>query len=130
MVVHSELAQLYTTCTYLQRYAMTHHKPQQLIFDLKNNRYRYHQTEHTLAARVQFGCPSYVKGPPSNPTQLIRLPISFKNEMITFHSDGIIEPGTVYLTDHTQRHIYALSCAVAQVSYLRKYRYTDRWTAM
>ena len=130
MLVRNELEQLYTTCSYLQRCAMAHHKPQQLIFDVQNNRYRYHQTEHTLPARVRFGTSPGIKGPPSHPLQPIHHPISFKNNSITFHPDGVIEPGAVYITDAKQQHTYALSCAVAQVSYLRKYQYTGRWISL
>ncbi len=130
MIVRSELEQLYTTCSYLQRSAMAQNKPQQLIFDVPNNRYRYHTTEHTLAARVQFGSSLGAKGPPSSPTKSILNPISFPNSSITFHPDGVIEPGTVYLTDVKQQYSYALSCAVAQVSYLRKYQYTGRWISV
>ena len=130
MVLRNELEQLYTTCSYLQRSAIATNKKQQLTFDIPRNRYRYHQTEHALSTRIRFGTAAGVKGPPGDPKQLINNPISFKNNTITFHPDGVIEPGTVYITDSKQQYTYALSCAVAQVSYLRKYQYTGKWISV
>jgi prepilin-type N-terminal cleavage/methylation domain-containing protein len=130
IVIRSELEQLYTTCYYLQRCAMAHNKSEQLIFDIPHNRYRYHQTEHTLPAQICFGTSSGMKGPPSSPDHLVTNPISFKNNTIIFHPNGLIEPGTVYITDTKQRYSYALSSAVAQVSYLRKYQYTNQWISL
>ncbi len=130
MFLRNELEQLYTTCYYLQRSAIAKNKPQLLSFDMQHNRYRYHQTEHTLPARVRFGTAPGIKGPPSSPDQPINNPISFKNNTITFHPDGVIEPGAVYITDSKQQYTYALSCAVAQVSYLRKYQYNGRWISL
>lgn len=109
---------------------MSCQKPQLLTFDVANNQYRYHQTTHTLPKQLRFGTTAGAKGPPSSPDRPINNPISFKNSSITFHPDGVIEPGAVYITDAKQQHTYALSCAVAQVSYLRKYQYTGRWISL
>ena len=127
ILVRNELEQLYTVCYYLQRCAMTQRKPQTVTFDIQKRQYRYHNTEHALPDQVCFGCAPKAKGPPSSPHTAITNPITFKNNTIIFHPDGIIQSGAVYLTDRKHRHTYALSCAVSQVSYLRKYQYTDKW---
>lgn len=128
MFVRSELEQLYTVCYYLQRSAMAKHKPQTITFDLQKQSYQYNNnTEHVLPQNVQFGCTPGAKGPPSSAHNAITNPITFQNNTITFQPNGIIEPGTVYITDSKKQHTYALSCAVAQVSYLRKYQYNGKW---
>ncbi len=130
IVTRSELEQLYTTCYMLQRSAMMLHKPQTLIFDIQNNSYRYKKTDYRLPSQVKFGVATGVKGPPSSPDYVITKPVTFKENTITFHPDGIMQAGAVYLTDRHQRYTYALSCAVGHVSYLRKYQYTHKWCAV
>ena len=100
---------------------MANNKPQTIVFDLHEQKYQYNNTEHILPKHVQFGAAPNAKGPPSSPHNAITNPITFKNKTITFHPNGIVQPGAVYLTDSTRNYTYALSCAVAQVSYLRKY---------
>lgn len=128
--VRNELEQLYTVCFYLKQCAIAQNKQQELEFDASKNLYRYHLTEHTLSRHVRFGSQPEAKGPPGESLSVITKPITFNNNTIVFHPDGIIQPGTVYLTDDGQRYTYALSCAVAQVSYLRKYQYTTKWIAL
>jgi hypothetical protein len=127
MIVRAELDHLYAVCSMLQRSAMMFHQSQTLSFDKEKHRYRYKQTEYCLPASVRFGTRAGVKGPPSAPDYVIINPITFKEDGITFTPDGIIQPGAVYLTDHAKQCTYALSCAIAHVSHLRKYQYTDTW---
>ncbi len=127
MVVRAELEHLYTVSYYLQRKALMLHAPQTLSFDVKNNSYRANEKNYRLPVHIQFGCAVGVKGPPSSPEVRVTHPVTFKNDTITFHPDGIIQPGTVYLTDVTKQCTYALSCSVSAVSYLRKYQYTNSW---
>lgn len=114
----------------LQRTAMMLQQPQTLQFDVQHGRYRFKKTEHCLPAHVQFGAALGVKGPPSAPDKTIENPITFQNSTITFFSDGTIQSGAVYLTDRSGRYTYALSCAVSQISYLRKYQYTNKWVIL
>lgn len=130
IVVRAELELLYVTCYMLQHSAMMLGKPQTLTFDRTNNSYRYKTSEYKLPAHVSYGVASGVKGPPSTPNYVIANPITFKENKITFTPDGIIQPGAVYLTDRHHRCTYALSCAVSQVSYLRKYQYTNAWAPL
>ncbi len=125
--VRSELDHLYAVCYYLQRRAMICQQPQTLSFDVSKQRYHYNNRDVILPRHVRFGCARGVKGPPSAAQDVIRNPVTFKNNKITFHPDGIIQAGAVYLTDSYHRFSYALSCAVAHVSYLRKYQYTGKW---
>jgi hypothetical protein len=127
MIVRAELEHLYTICYYQQRRAIMCNKPQSIEFDCKNNSYTANEHRYKLPFHVQFGVPSGVQGPPSSPHALIHHPITFKNNTVTFHADGVIQPGALYLTDTSKRCCYALSCSVAQVSYLRKYRYNNGW---
>lgn len=130
MMVRGELDQLYTLCYMLQRSAMMFHQSQKITFDVANNVYRYKTTEYKLPNNVRFGVAPGVKGPPSSPDLPVSNPVTFKENSITFTPDGIIQPGAVYFTDRNQRYTYALSCAVGQVSYLRRYQYTTKWALL
>jgi prepilin-type N-terminal cleavage/methylation domain-containing protein len=127
MVVRAELEHLYSVSYYLQRRALMLHKPQTLTFDVHTNSYQANGKKYRLASQVRFGTANGVKGPPSSPDVLIKKPITFINDNITFHPDGVIQAGAVYLTDSGKHCTYALSCSVSSVSYLRKYQYTDAW---
>lgn len=128
LIARSELERLHTTCIYLQRLAMATHTEQNLIFDEARTSYRYRDVDYHLPHSVIFGCAKGVKGPPASPTNVIAHPITFKNKTITFYPDGIIQAGTIYLADRDTRYMYALSCGVSQVSYVRKYQYAQsKW---
>jgi len=79
-----------------------------------------------LSQPIQFGIMPNIKGPPSSAHTLITKPISFKNNTLVCYPSGIISAGTIYMTDNKQC-MYALSCPVGYVSYLRKYRYANGW---
>ena len=125
ILVRSELEQLYITCAMLQRSAKMFNQNQIIFFDITNNSYRYKNSIHTLPHHVSFGVTSGVKGPPSSPERIISNPVSFQAQKVTFMPEGIIQPGTIYLTDSSKRYTFALSCGVGHVSYLRKYEYTN-----
>lgn len=120
----SELNLLHTTCYYLQQAAMATGEVQTLVFDSDYHGYRAHDYVHQLPGNVCFGIIE-AKGPPSTPHTLLKEPITFSDNRITFSPDGIISSGTAYLTD--SHHLYALSSAVGHVSFLRKYRYDGKW---
>jgi len=84
-------------------------------------------TEHTLAESVTFGTIPQLKGPPSHPVTTVTDPISFVGHGIICYPNGQVQPGTVYFTDE-QQHVYAITCPVSSISYMRRYRYVDgRW---
>lgn len=127
LMVRTELEHLYTTCYYLQRKAMITHKQQKLTFEPDKKSYRYGMIRHYLPSHVCFGCPDGAQGPPAYPKKLITNPITFKSNALTFAPSGVLQSGTVYLCDRAREHGFALTCAVAQVSYLRKYQYGQKW---
>lgn len=102
-------------------------KPQKLTFEPDKKSYRYGMMRHYLPTHVCFGYPDSAHGPPAYPEKLITNPITFKNNILSFAPTGVLQAGTVYLCDKTHMHAYALTCAVAQVSYLRKYQYNEKW---
>lgn len=127
MMIRAELEHLYVTCYMLQRRAMMLQTTQTLTFNVIDHSYHYRQTEYRLPTSVRFGTAAGVKGPPSCAEHEISIPVTFKENSITFTPDGIIQPGAVYLTDRLRRYTYVLSCAVGHVSYLRRYQYTQGW---
>lgn len=127
MLVRSEIEKLHTICHYLRRTAMINNQPQTLIFDIKHKSYKYHDGEEKLSQQVVFGFLPKTLGPPSEPKTIVHTPITFKKNTITFYPDGIISSGTVYLIDTTKQYMYAFSSPIAQISYLRLYRYDGTW---
>jgi len=123
MLVRVEVEKLYMICQHMQRCAQVSNQTQEIVFDREDNAYWHNGVKEQLAASVTFGYVPGTHGPPSWPHTLIKRPITFGNQQITFHPDGIIKPGTVYLTDRAHTYMYALSSPIAHVSYLRKYRY-------
>jgi len=127
ILLRAELNKLQTTCLYAQRYAMTTNKKQILTIDKTNKSYRFNGRIEKLAPSIDFGFIAGTQGPPSSPHHAISSPITFKNETIVFEPNGIIQPGTIYLVDAKKQSMCALSSAVSQVSFLRKYRYDRKW---
>ena len=129
-VAKQEIEKLAIICRYLQHAAMMSNIPRSLIFDPKTRSYSYDGTRECLPKSVEFGVLFGAKGPPSNPIRQIQSPITFENERIIFHPDGIIQPGTVYLISKDKQVMYALSSPVSQVSYMRIYRYDGSWKCL
>jgi hypothetical protein len=126
-MIRSEIEKLYSACMYLQRIAMVTNKRQFLTFDINKNTYCYQGHEERLCPYVIFGTTRGIKGPPSAPANVINKPITFTNNQIIFTPNGILQSGTVYLTDMSKQHQYALSAPVSQISFLRKYCYDSKW---
>lgn len=121
------LQELRATLYYMQYQAYTEHKPIKLLLDIENNTYSCKGETHSLIKPLRFGVMKEVKGPPTHPTVYLTKPITFKNDSITFHPQGIMESGTVYLIDERSNVLYALTCGVSVVSFLRVYRYDKSW---
>lgn len=126
-IVRSEIEKMYAVCKYLQQYAMINRQQQELIFDITKNEYYFHEKKERLPKQVVFGFLSGAKGPPSSALSSIVKPITFDHQRIIFYPDGIVQAGTVYLVDCDKQFMYALSNGVAQISYLRKYKYDGTW---
>lgn len=110
----------------MQRRALVMRQKQILYFDIAHNAYTFEDRTHTLAKGVQFGIMP-VKGPPASPSKPLEKALTFKNNQIVFYPDGVIEAGSVYLTNDKKDQLYALTVAVAPYSYLRTYCYADTW---
>lgn len=121
----SEVKKLKSICLYLQHRAQVTNMVHRLQFDITQQCYFYNETKETLPRTIFFGAPSHLKGPPSSPYHAINKPITFKNNIIEFHPDGVISSGTVYVK--AGEFVYALSSAVSQISYLRTYYYDKTW---
>ena len=126
-VVHTEIDLLYNTCCYLQHMAMATNQEQELRFDIEKQSYNFEGQEYILPAIARFGILAHVKGPPSSPQHFLSTPVTFSHQKIIFHPDGIISSGIVYMIDAHNNDIYALSSGIANVSFLRKYRYDGKW---
>ncbi len=123
----TELQLLYQACIYMQRRALLKNEPQTLRFDLAEQKYHFENKTHTLAPGTMFGIIQGVKGPPSTPTKPLTTACTFKNNSITFYPDGIIDAGSIYITNKGRTQLYALTNAVSTYSYLRAYCYADTW---
>lgn len=122
--VHSEVHNLYQACLYMQRHALMTRKDCSLIFNLDRHNYTFNKRTYRLPSGVKFGIlPAY--GPPSSPHKAITKACTFKDNEITFYADGIIESGSIYVTDARHTILYALTVPVASYSYLRTYCYDD-----
>ena len=127
IIMHAEVNKLAATCSYLRQKAMTTNAEYVLVFDTEKNEYRCDEIREVLPQRISFGFISQVLGPPGSPTHTIHKPVTFPGNGIHFYPTGIISSGTVYLADKNKQHMYALSNAVSQFSYLRFYRYDGKW---
>lgn len=123
----SEMEKLFAICMYVQQRALSSGRQLTLEFDEGHSSYRFDGRTEKFASAVRFGVPPGVKGPPSQPTSIIKSAITFPGKKIVFYPDGVISSGIAYITDQKYSTVYALSNAVAQVSYLRKYGYTNSW---
>ncbi len=127
LVVRADIEKLYTVCMYLRQKAVSTRTEQLLEFDQLNNAYRYDGTVEHLSTAATYGFVEDVMGPPSAPHKTITTYSSFDSSHIVFYPDGIIQSGTLYITDKDKKMLYALTSGVGQVSFLRKYRYDGSW---
>ena len=123
----AELQTLYQMCLYAQRRAISSGQECAIQIDVKKHRYACNGMICMLSDGVQFNILPNVKGPPSSPQHHLTQMCTFKNNCITCSSDGIIDAGTIYITDFAKQNLYALTSGVAPYSYLRMYRYAGKW---
>lgn len=121
--LRAEIDKLYAAISYGHRCALASGKEEFLVFDSKKNMYSCNGRSEKLPRGIMFGASTETKGPPSTPTHPISSPITFINEHITFNPTGIMQAGTVYMTDEKKRYVYALSIPVGHVSHIRKYMF-------
>ena len=124
--IYQELSLFQAHMQSLQQQAVAQGVQKEMKFALADNTYEWLGHSHALSKHIRFGIQHNIKGPPSNPTHTLTSPCTFADNAVIFYPDGIIRPGTVYLIDSGNR-LFALSCAVSSVSFLRKYRYDGKW---
>jgi len=127
VLVRAEMEKLCTMCQYARHLAMATNTVQKIHINTTQHSYTLNEHTEILAPCVRFGYMPDVHGPPAHPQLPLYKPVTFQHDNITFYPDGIIEAGTIYLVDTNYHSMYALSNAVSQVSYLRKYRYNRTW---
>ncbi len=118
---------LYNACYCLQKTAMATNTTQELTIDAMQHSFESAGIHHQFPSIMQFGILPNVKGPPSAPLSFLSSAITFVDRKIRFYPDGTMSAGIIYVTDTDKSMIYALSCGVASVSVLRKYRYDGKW---
>jgi len=130
LMVKTEVDVLYLAIKSLEQKAITSGKAYELVFNEKDNSYTVESIVYHLHSPAIFGIVEKVTGPPSNPQKIITKSINFPDNKITIFSDGVIQAGSVYITDKNKKYLYALTCPVADISYLRRYVYNGRWTLL
>jgi len=111
----------------------------ELMCDISEHSYTYKTlqgTEQTtlLGSDIHFGVVPGTMGPPWQATEVVTAPITFRGykgnistrASVMFYSNGKISPGTMYLCDKRKAVGGALTCAVSQVFYIRKYLYNGK----
>jgi prepilin-type N-terminal cleavage/methylation domain-containing protein len=126
-ITHAQVDKLAAVCSYVQHKAIASNSEHIILCDEQKNEYRGSNVVETLSPRVCFGFIPNVLGSPGSPSRAIKKAITFPDNSIHFYPTGIISSGTIYVTDKNKKYMYALSNAVSQVSYLRRYRYDKTW---
>lgn len=121
--IRLELEKMYALFFYLQHKAIVCNQHQELVFNTGANTYGTEHQQEWLPSGITFGFLPRSFGPPSDPKKLIVNPITFVGNTATFYPDGTFSAGTLYLVDNERGAMYALTSAVAPVSFIRKYRY-------
>lgn len=126
-VVRQEVENLKQFITYAHRLALATGEMQTLTIDAIHNKVSGAGRQYQLARGVRFGVLPHVQGPPAHPDGVILQPTTFKNNQIVCYAHGIIDAGTLYITDDRGSWLYAVSSGVSPVSYLRTYYYDGSW---
>jgi hypothetical protein len=127
-MVHAQVEKLELLFRYFQQKACATQTEQKLIFDERTSTYyAVDSFKETLPAGIQFGFLNNVYGPPSSPKTLIHKGITFNNNTVMFSPDGSISSGTLYLIDAEKNILYALTAPISHISFLRIYRYDERY---
>ncbi|OGB83957.1 hypothetical protein A3F66_04960 [candidate division TM6 bacterium RIFCSPHIGHO2_12_FULL_32_22] len=113
-LVKAELSKLEMTINYLNSLANLKNKEFILKLDTNNNSYYFEKERADLNKNVKFGCKVESKS-------------TFPNDIIKFEPNGNISAGTIYLSDLSEKFVYALTIAVAKKQIIRKYKYNGKW---
>lgn len=134
-VLIQELDKFETLFYSLQQRAIAQGKNLYLSFDLERQAYSYqtmHGKQHQvfLSPELCFGVVPETLGPPWQATKPVTSIVTFEvlqgKQCVKFFSNGKISSGSLYLCDKDKTIGGALTCAVSQVFYIRKYLYNDK----
>ena len=126
----AEFNSLYSTFEYLRQAAIADNRVYELIFDLKNNYYKYDGLCHFLPEGIKFGLLRENIIVPSNQSGILKKPITFLNNRAIFYPSGVISFGFVCLVDSKKAIMYCLSNGISKISLIRKYKYDNTWVAI
>jgi prepilin-type N-terminal cleavage/methylation domain-containing protein len=133
-LLNHELEHLELLFTFMQQQALATNKPCTLVVQppriytfTRNGRVAMYQ----LAPGIEFGTIPGAYGPPANPTGPLTQAATFPPVMqagmqgfeVVFLPNCQTTPGAVYLKATKSSFMGALTCAVSQVSYIRRYLY-------
>ena len=122
-LVRTEIEKIMLMFRYIQRMALACNQDQYLQLYLQQGWYQGVGHREYLPVGVKFFVLPGVYGPPSHPHKALTRPTTYKNDRVTFYANGIIQAGTIYLTDKNNQVMYALSSAISPIAYIRAYRY-------
>lgn len=125
-----EMNHLCAACNHLQQQAIATNVIQELSIDVAHCSYAFNGNEHTLSRGVFFDVALNAYGPPSAPYHILEKPVTFKENKIFFYPEGMMSAGMICFTNSNRTMLYAISSAVAHVSFLRRYRYDGKWQAI
>jgi len=133
-LLNHELEHLELIFTFLQQQALATNKPYSLVVQppqtytfVRNGR----TVTYQLAPGVEFGVVPGAYGPPANPTGPLTHAATFPSSTqagtqgfeVRFLPNCQTSPGAIYLKATKSSIMGALTCAVSQVSYIRRYLY-------
>lgn len=123
MAISAELDRLQIASQFLQKKAVYSGQKTYLYFNLHDHSYSYDQRLEKLSEGVFFSSAPQISGPPAHPKGPITQAVTFRKQKMTFYPNGTISPGTVYLNNQNQSDLHALTVAVSQAAFIRKYKY-------
>jgi hypothetical protein len=127
IIVRNELDILTATCFMCQHAASLDGTVRHIRCDIAKNAYRYGNAFYQLPPQVRFAILPGLRGPPGAPRWSPQQPVTFVKNTIACFRKGIMQSGTVYLTDVGGKCQFALSNAVGSTYYMRKYTYNNGW---
>lgn len=134
LLLIQELDRLEALFYTLQQRAVSTGEKIVLSFDIDKNSYSYKALSNglnfaTLSSGIRFGIVGGALGPPWKAIEKIENLITFakinEKPAVVFFQNGKMSSGTIYLCDENGVG-GALTCAVSQVFYIRKYMYNDK----
>ncbi len=91
-----------------------------VTIDKHHNRFTTSDDSFILNTSITLGVKPETYGPPSSPKELIKDPITFKNQQLCFYHNGALQVGTCYFIDQ-HGHSGALTCGLSQHGTIRCY---------